>query len=1019
MLQIRTGERLRTLGAFAVLLCIVASYTLVKSVRDAVFLSRFSVTEISLVSVALAAASGLFAALYARVTHRLSRPRVMTVTHVITATSLVALAFPVQVEQSGAVAWTLFVWSSLFGGFLPVQFWLMCADLFDVREAKRLFGVVGAGAILGGFLGGAAARALVVHVGLGVLLGAAAGLLVVAALMTEMVWPLRRSDSRPPRPSSKDRRSLAEVFARPSYVRLLAAGLLLSTIVTTLLDWQLKAIAKHAYSDRAEAMASFFGAVAAWQSGVSLAAQLLLTGWLLRRHGVGAARLVLPLVTLVATVAILGQGALPFALLAVAAAGRVAEGSFRFAVDKTAMELSWLPLELSARERTKAFVDTTVDRLGTGVTGVLWLLAAAIGLDRPTAVHLLAVPALALTIVWIVVLLRTHKAYVKAFRASVERRSIDLEELGLGLGSAAANRTIIDALHADDPDQVRLGLYLLGTAARASKEPLVDLGRALVHPDASVCVQALELAREHGDFRYVEHAAALLGRAEPEVLEAAVCYLRAAPRAPAASAESFASALVALGDPERVAAASARIAAAVAADAPDRRCRVRLLAAAPPKQAAALLMPLFDDPDPEVVAAALEAAGRARATGLTDRLVALLDDRRWRAKAVSALADLGPGAARAVLGKLRDTEAPIEARRAAAWLLGGMREARYADALLAVIGAGPPELTHVATAALSRLVASTRLEVDRDRVERLVAEEADTLYRDLLLLGRGSWALAAPPFPGESLLERAVREACADTVERIFWLLDMLHAGDDVRVAFRGLRSPSSNARARSLELLDNVLPRRLERVLMPLFEEADATHFAELARRRCGLEPERLEDGVRRLLAGSRSWLRGVASWTIAERRLPIEEAEAPMGLTLVERALKLRGVDVLRQATSEDLAYVAQIANELEVQPETVLYREGDLPEALYVVVRGRVELSQDGTAIGVAAEGETFGSWALVDDSPRVATAIALETTTLLCIRRDDFLGVMADRAGIAQALLKSMVERIRSLAELAKR
>ena len=49
-----------------------------------------------------------------------------------------------------------------------------------------------------------------------------------------------------------------------------------------------------------------------------------------------------------------------------------------------------------------------------------------------------------------------------------------------------------------------------------------------------------------------------------------------------------------------------------------------------------------------------------------------------------------------------------------------------------------------------------------------------------------------------------------------------------------------------------------------------------------------------------------------------PGEDSEPKMGLTLVEKALKLRAVDVLREAASEDLAYVAQIAEEREVEPE-----------------------------------------------------------------------------------------------------
>jgi CRP-like cAMP-binding protein len=113
-----------------------------------------------------------------------------------------------------------------------------------------------------------------------------------------------------------------------------------------------------------------------------------------------------------------------------------------------------------------------------------------------------------------------------------------------------------------------------------------------------------------------------------------------------------------------------------------------------------------------------------------------------------------------------------------------------------------------------------------------------------------------------------------------------------------------------------------------------------------------------------------------------------------------------------------VAQIATELEVAPDIVLYREGDLPEALYVVIAGEVDLQQGGAEIGVARAGEAFGTWALVDDAPRLATATARTAATLLRVRRDEFVDLLSDRPAIAQALLKAMVDRIRSVAELAK-
>ena len=141
-------------------------------------------------------------------------------------------------------------------------------------------------------------------------------------------------------------------------------------------------------------------------------------------------------------------------------------------------------------------------------------------------------------------------------------------------------------------------------------------------------------------------------------------------------------------------------------------------------------------------------------------------------------------------------------------------------------------------------------------------------------------------------------------------------------------------------------------------------------------------------------------------------------MALTVVERALKLQTVDVLQHASSEDLAHVAQIAQEVEFADGAEIYSEGDAPDALFVVLSGTVRLLRGLEEIGAVGEGEAFGSWALFDEAPRVASAKAGATTTLLKVDRQEFLELLADRVDIVQAIFRAMVARLRQLADVVK-
>jgi CRP-like cAMP-binding protein len=64
-------------------------------------------------------------------------------------------------------------------------------------------------------------------------------------------------------------------------------------------------------------------------------------------------------------------------------------------------------------------------------------------------------------------------------------------------------------------------------------------------------------------------------------------------------------------------------------------------------------------------------------------------------------------------------------------------------------------------------------------------------------------------------------------------------------------------------------------------------------------------------------------------------------------------------------------------------------------------------------VAQSKDIFGTWALFDDEPRVATAVTLDDTTLLRISKEDFLDLLSDHTNITESVFKSLVKKIRSL------
>jgi len=96
-----------------------------------------------------------------------------------------------------------------------------------------------------------------------------------------------------------------------------------------------------------------------------------------------------------------------------------------------------------------------------------------------------------------------------------------------------------------------------------------------------------------------------------------------------------------------------------------------------------------------------------------------------------------------------------------------------------------------------------------------------------------------------------------------------------------------------------------------------------------------------------------------------------------------------------------------------DAVLMREGQTGAFMYVVKSGRVAITINGRIVEMIAPGGTFGEMALVDQSPRTATAIAATECELLQVDRPSLLTVVREQPAFAMAMLRAVTERLRHM------
>jgi len=118
------------------------------------------------------------------------------------------------------------------------------------------------------------------------------------------------------------------------------------------------------------------------------------------------------------------------------------------------------------------------------------------------------------------------------------------------------------------------------------------------------------------------------------------------------------------------------------------------------------------------------------------------------------------------------------------------------------------------------------------------------------------------------------------------------------------------------------------------------------------------------------------------------------------------------------ESLDALRAVARKVTYPPHTVLTHQGQIEHTLYVVVKGRVAVTQileDGVErlLGFVGANKTFGEMGLIDDAPRMATCTTVMETTVLEVDEIVFDAVLKKSPAIAYAMLRKILESSRTI------
>lgn len=136
---------------------------------------------------------------------------------------------------------------------------------------------------------------------------------------------------------------------------------------------------------------------------------------------------------------------------------------------------------------------------------------------------------------------------------------------------------------------------------------------------------------------------------------------------------------------------------------------------------------------------------------------------------------------------------------------------------------------------------------------------------------------------------------------------------------------------------------------------------------------------------------------------------------MLLIEKVLLLKSTPIFRETPEPDLIDTAAIAEEMQVDAGSVIFKKGDLGKCMYIIQSGKVNIHDGDHILAVLEENDIFGELSLLDEETRSASATCAEDCLLLKLDQEPFYEILADNINVLKGILNTLSKRLRALDE----
>jgi len=465
---------------------IITTLLIVKPTINSIFLSELTSDALPLGYVLTAIMAIIGSYFYDKALEKYALNIIIDRTIIGSVISLILFAIAINFNlANGFLLYIPYVWVAIFGLLTASQFWILANLVYNVREAKRVFSFIGAGAIAGGIFGGYLTSILTTFIETENLLFVAALLLTFCIPITRYIWKkevINLNQFQVSIRSNPKGESPIKLIKQSKLLSFIAIVIGMSVLIAKLVDYQYSDYASRLIVDQ-ENLTAFFGFWFSTLSVISLIIQLFLTQRIVGTFGVGKSLLWLPSGILIGSVLLLILPQLWVVIFI-----KIVDGSLKQSVNKAATELLSIPIPIDIKKKTKTFTDVVIDSIATGLAGFI-LIFFINGLDiASTYISLIII---VLILVWVYFIYKLKEEYIISFKALFENATVKKEKTNkTELKVTSIVDTVIRVFKSGNENQI---VHMLQKTLEVKDERFFSVIKNLLdHPSPKVKALAIE-----------------------------------------------------------------------------------------------------------------------------------------------------------------------------------------------------------------------------------------------------------------------------------------------------------------------------------------------------------------------------------------------------------------------------------------------------------------------------------------------------------------------------------------------